>query len=70
MELTNYQKLNSNYELAVVPLRGKVAFPSVSTTFEVGRDITMNAVEYASSKDEKLIFVVTQKKTNKHEIGQ
>ncbi len=54
--------------LAVVPLRGKVAFPHVNTIFEVGRTITLKAVEYASERAGKLVFVCTQKTTNKEDI--
>ena len=70
MELTNFQEFIKNEVLAVVPLRGKVAFPNVNTTFEIGRDFTMQAVEYASDKAGKLLFVVTQKSTNKADITE
>ena len=69
MELTNFKEMIKNDLLAIIPLRGKVAFPKVSTTFEIGREITLNAVEYASERAGKLILVVTQKTTNKDEIN-
>ena len=65
--ITQQQSIKQDV-LAVVPLRGKVAFPHVNTVFEVGRTITLKAVEYASERAGKLVFVCTQKTTNKEDI--
>ena len=54
--------------LPLVPLRGKVAFPNTSTTFEVGRDITLKAIEKASERMEKLLFVCSQKDPKKDSV--
>ena len=53
--------------LPVIPLRGKVAFPNTSISFEVGRKMTMNAVEHASTSD-RLVLICTQIDTEKDEI--
>lgn len=68
METIMQQQSIKQDVLAVVPLRGKVAFPHVNTIFEVGRTITLKAVEYASERAGKLVFVCTQKTTNKEDI--
>ncbi len=54
--------------LPIVPLRGKVALPHTSITFEVGRKMTLKAIERASSDSERLVFILTQKKTEQDEI--
>lgn len=54
--------------LPVIPLRGKVAFPHVGLTFEVGRAVTLKAIENASSREEKLIFVSTQIDVKKEDV--
>ena len=54
--------------LPTVPLRGKVAFPRVTISFEVGRQMTLKAVERASASAERLLFICTQKVTEKDEI--
>lgn len=51
--------------LSVVPLRGKIAFPNNLTSFEVGRDITFKAIEYASNLPDKKLFVCSQRQTEK-----
>ncbi len=53
----------------VVPLRGKVAFPFAALTFEVGRDITLKAIERASAA-ERTLLVLTQRETEKNEVDQ
>lgn len=53
--------------LPVVPLRGKVAFPHVNISFEVGRDMTLKAVERASASD-RTVLILTQRETEKDEI--
>ena len=54
--------------LPIVPLRGKVAFPHTSITFEVGREMTLKAIERAST-GERQILILTQKETEKDEIS-
>ena len=54
--------------LPVIPLRGKVAFPLSNITFEVGREMTLKAVEKASASTDKLVFICTQKITEQDEI--
>lgn len=62
----NQDNLTANI-LPIVPLRGKVAFPHTTIPFEVGRDITLKAIDRASACD-RLIFICTQKQTEKDEI--
>ncbi len=64
---TNTENRTTNI-FPVVPLRGKVAFPHTSISFEVGRDMTVKAVERASSAD-KLLLILTQRQTEKTEIS-
>ncbi len=52
----------------VVPLRGKVAFPHTNISFEVGREMTIKAVDRASASADKTLFILTQKQTEKDEI--
>ena len=54
--------------LPVVPLRGRVAFPHCTTSFEVGRDVTVKALERASAVEDKLVFICAQKDVEKVEI--
>ena len=54
--------------LPVVPLRGKVAFPHTTIIFEVGRAMTVKAIERASSSD-KLVLILTQRQTEKTEVS-
>ena len=51
----------------IVPLRGKVAFPHTSISFEVGRDITLKAIERATSAD-RTVLILTQRETEKQEV--
>lgn len=53
--------------LPVIPLRGRVAFPHTNISFEVGREMTLKAVERASASD-RIVFICTQKQTEKDEI--
>ncbi|MBR4942800.1 MAG: LON peptidase substrate-binding domain-containing protein, partial [Clostridia bacterium] len=62
-------KIESTNLLPVVPLRAKVAFPKVAISFEVGRKMTMTAVERATNADDRLVFILTQKQTEKEEIS-
>jgi len=52
----------------LIPLRGKVAFPNVTITFEAGRERTLKAVEKASANVDRLLFIVSQKDSKKDEI--
>ncbi|MBO5412273.1 MAG: endopeptidase La [Clostridia bacterium] len=64
------KELNENKKtniLSVVPLRGKVAFPHTNISFEVGREMTLKAVDYASNSD-RLVLICAQKQTEKDEI--
>ena len=56
--------------LPVVPLRGRVAFPHCTTSFEVGREVTVKALERASAMDDKLVFICAQKDVEKVEITE
>ncbi len=63
MEDTIKQQINNEqnlYGLPTVAVRGKVIFPNVYTTIDVGRIKSLNAVN-ASIKGDRLIFLVTQK---------
>jgi ATP-dependent Lon protease len=68
MENINFNELISNNILPVIPLRGKVAFPHTNISFEVGRSMTLKAVEKASSTD-KIVFILTQRKTEKTDVS-
>lgn len=54
--------------LPVIPLRGKVAFPQVAVLFEVGRERTVNAIKRANRETDSLVFIVTQKDTDKQDV--
>ncbi|MBR2340815.1 MAG: endopeptidase La [Clostridia bacterium] len=56
--------------LPVVPLRGRVAFPNCTITFEVGRNVTVNALERAALGGEKLIFICAQKDIEKVDVTE
>lgn len=67
--MENYTK-NENKTtniLPIVPLRGKVAFPHTNVSFEVGRDITLKAIDRASNGD-RTVLILTQKETEKNDI--
>ncbi len=68
MENTENKMVNTNL-LPIVPLRGKVAFPHTAISFEVGRKMTLKAIERASSNDDRLVFIITQKETEKDDVG-
>ena len=54
--------------LPIVPLRGKVAFPHTIVSFEVGRDMTLKAIDRASATD-RTVLILTQRDTEKDEIS-
>ncbi len=66
MENTNNETKKTNI-FSVVPLRGKVAFPHTNISFEVGREMTLKAIDYASAGD-RLVLICAQKQTEKDEI--
>ncbi len=67
--MENYEKndLQTTNLYPVVPLRGKIAFPHTNVSFEVGRDMTVKAIERASTT-ERTLLILTQKDTEKDEI--
>lgn len=67
MENFNQQQLYTTNLLPVVPLRGKVAFPNVALSFEVGRAVTVKAIERASATD-KTILILAQCDVQKTDI--
>lgn len=64
---TEKQTIRTNI-LSIVPLRGKVAFPNTLTSFEVGRDITLKAIDRATASADRLLFICAQRETEKDEI--
>ena len=54
--------------LPLVPLRGKVAFPHTTISFEVGRENTLKASERDSSSVDKFVFICSQKDPTKVEF--
>lgn len=54
--------------LPIVPLRGKVAFPHTNISFEVGRKMTLTAIERASNSPDRLVFIITQKRTEQDNV--
>ena len=56
--------------LPIVPLRGKVAFPHTNISFEVGREMTLKAIQRASDNADKLVFICSQKVTEKDDITE
>ena len=54
--------------LPVIPLRGKVAFPNTNILFEVGREMTLKAVNRANATVDRLVMICTQRVTEKDEI--
>ncbi len=67
MENYEIKNLKTNL-LPIVPLRGRVAFPHTTISFEVGRKMTLTAVERASNGDDKLLFILAQKRTEQDDV--
>ncbi len=65
--MENYEEMKTTNIYPVIPLRGKVAFPHTAVIFEVGREITVKAVERASATD-NLLLILTQKETEKNDV--
>lgn len=55
----NYAKIE--HELPLIPLRGLAIFPYMILNFDVGRDVSLKALDEAMLKDE-LVFLTSQKK--------
>ena len=68
MENYTFNENGKTNLLPVVALRGKVAFPNTTVTFEVGREITLAAIERANLTTDKLMLVCTQKQTEQDDI--
>ena len=62
------QQENTTNLLPIVPLRGKVAFPHTTITFEVGRKMTLKAIDRATNGGDRMVFILTQKQVEKEEI--
>ena len=68
MENTIINTENSTNLLPIVPLRGKVAFPHTTISFEVGRKMTLKAIDRATNNGDRLVFIIAQKEMEKEEI--
>ena len=68
MESYNMDNVTKTNLLPVIPLRGKVAFPNTNVIFEVGREMTLKAVNRASETEDKLVMICSQRVTEKDEI--
>ncbi len=66
--MENYTNLRTNI-LPIIPLRGKVAFPHTLVSFEVGREMTLKAVERATAGGDRLVLICSQRVTEKDEIS-
>ncbi len=55
--------MNEKQTLPVLPLRGAVIFPGVTSPIGVGRPGTLRAIEAAAKKGDGLIFAVCQRDT-------
>lgn len=58
--MPQYIEKVEKYKLPVIPLRGIVAFPAISLSFEISNEKTIKTCETADKLDSK-IFLVTQK---------
>ena len=70
MENYTIDNITKTNLLPVIALRGKVAFPQTSVSFEVGREMTLKAVKRASDSADRLVMICTQKQTEKDEITE
>lgn len=64
---TNTENITTNI-FPVVPLRGKVAFPHTTIIFEVGREMTIKAINRASAGDKQLL-ILSQRDMEKTDIA-
>ena len=67
MENYTEKEIKTTNLLPIVPLRGKVAFPHTNVSFEVGRDMTLKAIDRASTSD-RMVLILTQRETEKDQI--
>ncbi len=67
--MENTTEIRTTNIYPVIPLRGKVAFPHTTISFEVGRDMTIKAVDRASNSD-RYLLILTQRQTEKDEITE
>ncbi len=63
---TTHENKTTNI-LPIVPLRGKVAFPHTNISFEVGREVTLKAIDRASASD-RTVLILTQRETEKQDV--
>ena len=68
MENYTEKEIKTTNLLPIVPLRGKVAFPHTNISFEVGRDMTLKAIDRASASD-RTVLILTQRDTEKDEVS-
>ena len=55
-------------KLPILPTRGIIVFPGHSTTMEVGRKISLNAVDISVIQHESKMVVISQKDMMEHEL--
>ncbi|MCR1482818.1 endopeptidase La [Clostridioides difficile] len=63
----NYTKID--HELPLIPLRGLAIFPYMILNFDIGREISLKALDQ-SMMDEELIFLTSQKEAEVDEPGE
>ncbi|HFL3510077.1 TPA: endopeptidase La [Clostridioides difficile] len=63
----NYTKID--HELPLIPLRGLAIFPYMILNFDIGREISLKALDQAMI-DEELIFLTSQKEAEVDEPGE
>lgn len=66
--MENYTNTKTNI-LPVIPLRGKVAFPHTLVSFEVGREMTLKAIERATASSDRLVLICSQRVTEKDDVS-
>ena len=52
----------------VVPLRGKVAFPNTNISIEIGRKMTLKAIDRATKTGNRQVLILTQRETEKDDV--
>ncbi len=67
-QITEKENIMNTNILPIIPLRGKVAFPHTSISFEVGRSMTLKAIDRSSASD-RLVLICTQRQTEKDDIS-
>lgn len=53
----------------VIPLRARVAYPNVHLAFEVVREVTLRALDYAARVTDQTVVIFTQKQTEKQDLA-